>query len=134
MEAICEIPKSRKVELDSGEVPPGFGLTDYLYYIYDCRLPKEMKRSLIYYATRFNWQKRTGTYVSLSRAANDLGVGRKYLSKAMRDLEEYGWVSITENKSSRTYRVTIRIGREVETERWPEPGAKQKQLEEQHGF
>lgn len=127
-------PKSRKVQLGSGFLPPSFGLTDYFYYVYDCRLPKELKRTLLYFASRFNWQKRKPSFVSLSRAANDLCVGRKYLSKDLHKLESLGWVSLEIKKSTQTYSVQLLIGNEVADLKWPEEEAKAKQLELQSTY
>lgn len=127
-------PKSRKVPLGTGFLPPSFGLTDYFYYVYDCRLPKELKRTLLYFASRFNWQKRKPSFVSLSRAANDLGVGRKYLSKDLHKLEGLGWVSLEIKKSTQTYSVQLLIGNEVADLKWPEEEAKAKQLELQSNY
>jgi len=127
-------PKSRKVPLGTGFVPPSFGLTDYFYYVYDCRLPKELKRTLLYFASRFNWQKRRPSYVSLSRAANDLGVGRKYLGKDLKELEKLGWVSLEVKKSTQTYSVQLLIGNEIADLKWQEEGAKTKQLETQNNY
>lgn len=128
------LPKSRKVQLGSGFLPPSFGLTDYLYYFYDCRLPKELKRTLMYFASRFNWKKRKPSYVSLSRAANDLGVGRKYLGKDLKELERLGWVSLEVKKSTQTYSVQLLIGNEIEDQKWQEQAAKTKQLETQNDY
>lgn len=126
------LPKSRQVPLGSGKIPSDFGLTDYLYLVYDCRLPKEMKRTLIYFATRFNWKYHRATFVSLTRAANDLGVGRKYIGNDLKNLEKWGWVSTKKNYKTQTFEVTVEIGTEFEDLNWPEEAAKAKQLAEQN--
>lgn len=126
------LPKSRKVPLGSGRLPSDFGLTDYLFLVYDCRLPKELKRTLMYFASRFNWKKRLPSFVSLVRASNDLDVGRKYLGENLQDLETWGWVSLKVNNKNQTYEVTLQIGREDETLRWKDIGGKNKQLAEQN--
>lgn len=126
------LPKSRKAPLGSGKLPPEFGLTDFLYLMYDCHLTKEMKRTLIYYASRFNWTERLPTYVSLSRAANDLHVGRKYLSNDLKELEKWGWVSVAWKNSTQTYAVSVQIGNEIEGLNWMETESKKKQIAEQN--
>ncbi len=126
------LPKSRKAQLGSGKLPSDFGLTDFLFLMYDCHLSKEMKRTLMYYASRFNWKDRLPTYVSLSRAANDLHVGRKYLSNDLKELEKWGWVSIEWKNNTQTYAVSVQIGQEIQGLKWMEAESKTKQLAEQN--
>jgi DNA-binding HxlR family transcriptional regulator len=84
---------------------------EFEFLVYDVKLTREMKRSLLYYSSRFNWDERRATFVSLSRASNDLQVGRKYLAKALRELEAHGWVDVSKS-NKRTYSVTVKIGNE----------------------
>lgn len=125
-------PKSRIVPLGTGQIPASMALHDYNYFVYDCLLPKEMKRVLLYYATRFNWKSHSGTWVSLSRAANDLGVGRKYIALALWQLRDLGWLEVEALETHSTYFVTILIGEEVKNLKWREPRAKLKQLEDEY--
>jgi len=124
------VPKSRIVPLGYGSLPRSMKRHEFEFLVYDVKLTKEMKRSLLYYSSRFNWDKRIATFVSLCRASNDLQVGRKYLSKALRELEALGWVEVSKS-GKRTYSVTVKIGHEIADERWPEALAKETQLLEQ---
>ena len=122
------LPKSRKgIELGSGEIPRHFGLYDYNMFVYDCQMTPEMQRSLLYYASRFNWENRKPCTASLQRMSNDLKVGRKYLKQPLEDLQAYGWVTFTRGRKN-TYLVTPRIGREVPGELWRDPEHKRSQL------
>jgi DNA-binding MarR family transcriptional regulator len=107
---------------------------EFEFLVYDVRLTREMKRSLLYYSSRFNWDKRRATYVSLCRAANDLQIGRKYLSKALRELEALGWVEVSKNSKTRTYAVSLKVGQELANGKWPETLAKETQLMEQEDY
>ena len=127
------VPKSRIVPLGYGSLPRSMKRHEFEFLVYDVKLTREMKRSLLYYSSRFNWDERRATYVSLSRASNDLQVGRKYLAKALRELEAHGWVDVSKS-NKRTYSVTVKIGHELPEEKWPEPLAKQTQLEEQGDY
>jgi len=124
------VPKSRIVPLGHGSLPRSMKRHEFEFLVYDGKLTKEMKRSLLYYSSRFNWDERRATFVSLSRASNDLQVGRKYLSKALRELEALGWVDVSKS-GKRTYSVTVKIGHELADEKWPEALAKETQLLEQ---
>jgi hypothetical protein len=129
-EMIEIVPKSRIVPLGHGFLPRSMKRHEFEFLVYDVKLTKEMKRSLLYYSSRFNWDERRATFVSLSRASNDLQVGRKYLSKALRELEALGWVDVSKS-GKRTYSVTVKIGHELADEKWPEALAKETQLLEQ---
>jgi hypothetical protein len=123
------LPKSRTVPLGYGEIPPDMNLWDFNYYVYDCLIPYTMQRSLLYYASRFNWETREPCYVSFQRMANDLKVGRKYLKEPLMKLEQYGWVRVEEDRGdNNVFIVTPLIGHEVPEEKWKERTAKKKQL------
>jgi DNA-binding MarR family transcriptional regulator len=70
----------------------------------------------------------------LCRAANDLQIGRKYLSKALKELEALDWVEVSKNRKTRTYAVSLKIGQELSDEKWPEALAKETQLMEQEDY
>ncbi len=123
MSQMCFYQNPERFPWDQADCPL-IGLTDYLFLVYDCRLPKELKRTLMYFASRFNWKKRLPSFVSLVRASNDLDVGRKYLGENLQDLETWGWVSLKVNNKNQTYEVTLQIGREDETLRWKDIGGK----------
>lgn len=128
----CDVllPKSRTVSLGAGEIPGNMNLWDYNYYVYDCLMTSGMVRSLIYYASRFNWDNREPCFVSLQRMANDLKVGRKYLKQHLLDLEECGWVKVEGDRGDKNvFLVTPMIGYEVPAARWKEPKAKKQQLD-----
>lgn len=127
------IPKSRKVPLGSGELPPNMSWMDYNYLVYDTRLTSPMKRSLLYYASRFNWVKRDGTWISLQRMANDLCVERKALGIALKELIKHDWVSAKKDKRG-NFRVTIRVGNEIPELRWKEPQNKTTQIRREYGL
>jgi DNA-binding MarR family transcriptional regulator len=128
------MPKSRIVPLGYGSLPFSMKRHEFEFLVYDVKLTREMKRSLLYYSSRFNWDKRRATYVSLCRAANDLQIGRKYLSKALRELEALGWVEVSKNAKTRTYAVSPKIGQELANGKWPEALAKETQLMEQGDY
>lgn len=128
------MPKSRIVPLGYGSLPSSMKRHEFEFLVYDVKLTREMKRSLLYYSSRFNWDKRRATYVSLCRAANDLQIGRKYLSKALKELEALDWVEVSKNSKTRTYAVSPKIGWEIQDEKWPESDAKEKQLFEQGDY
>lgn len=127
------VPKSRIVPLGYGSLPLTMKRHEFEFLVYDVKLTREMKRSLLYYSSRFNWREKKATFVSLSRASNDLQVGRKYLAKALRELEACGWVDVSKS-GKRTYAVTVKIGHELTDEKWPESLAKQSQLLEQSAY
>jgi hypothetical protein len=127
------VPKSRIVPLGYGSLPRSMKRHEFEFLVYDVKLTREMKRSLLYYSSRFNWDERRATFVSLSRASNDLQVGRKYLAKALRELEAHGWVDVSKS-NKRTYSVTVKIGNELSDEKWPEALAKETQLVEQGDY
>lgn len=129
------LPKSRAVDLGSGEMPREMNLWDYNYLVYDSLITSEMQRSLLYYASRFNWETRSPCFVSLQRMANDLKVGRKYLKKHLLELERFGWVKVAEERGdNNVFVITPMIGYEVPGENWKEPKAKIKQLKRDNGL